>query len=66
MLDNFSPDEIRELIKKKPSDVTIEVSGGIRLSNIDNYLIEGIDAISVGAITYDAPHVDISLKYFKK
>ncbi len=66
MLDNFSPEEIRELIKKKPSDVTIEVSGGIRLSNIDNYLIEGIDAISVGAITYDAPHVDISLKYFKK
>ncbi len=66
MLDNFSPEEIKEVISKKPSDVTIEVSGGIRLNNIDDYLIEGIDAISVGALTYDAPHVDISLKYFKK
>lgn len=66
MLDNFSSEEIREVISKKPSDVTIEVSGGIRLNNIDDYLIEGVDAISVGALTYDAPHVDISLKYFKK
>ncbi|EQC45959.1 carboxylating nicotinate-nucleotide diphosphorylase [Bacteriovorax sp. DB6_IX] len=66
MLDNFSPEDIRKVIKKKPTDVTIEVSGGIRLSTIDDYLIKGIDAISVGAITYGAPPVDISLKYSKE
>lgn len=63
MLDNFSPEDIRKVIKKKPTDVTIEVSGGVRLSTLDNYLIKGVDAISVGAITYGAPPVDISLKY---
>ena len=66
MLDNFSPEEIKEVVGKKPSGVTIEVSGGIRLNNLDDYLIAGVDAISVGALTNNAPHVDISLKYFKK
>lgn len=63
MLDNFSPDEIREAVKEKPSDVTFEVSGGVRLNTLENYLIEGVDAISIGALTYDAPAVDLSLKY---
>ncbi|OIQ15670.1 MAG: nicotinate-nucleotide diphosphorylase (carboxylating) [Bacteriovorax sp. MedPE-SWde] len=66
MLDNFSPEDIRKVINKKPEGVTIEVSGGIRLSTIDDYLIEGVDAISVGAITYGAPPVDISLKYARE
>jgi nicotinate-nucleotide pyrophosphorylase (carboxylating) len=63
MLDNFSPEDIRKVINRKPVDVTIEVSGGVRLSNIDDYLIKGVDAISIGALTYGAPSVDISLKY---
>lgn len=63
MLDNFTPDQIREAVKLKPSFMTYEVSGGVRLENIDRYLISGVDAISIGALTYDAPHVDISLKY---
>lgn len=63
MLDNFTPDRIREAVKMKPTNMTYEVSGGVRLETLDSFLIEGVDAISIGAITYDAPHVDISLKY---
>jgi nicotinate-nucleotide pyrophosphorylase (carboxylating) len=63
MLDNFEPDMIKEAIKIKPNKMTYEVSGGITLETLDNYLIEGVDAISVGSITYNAPRVDISLKY---
>lgn len=63
MLDNFSPEDIKKIIPKKPSDMTVEVSGGVNLNNIDGYLIEGVDAISIGAITYGAPPVDISFKY---
>lgn len=63
MLDNFSPEEIKEAIKQKPAGVTFEVSGGVRLNTLENYLIEGVDAISIGALTYDAPAVDLSLKY---
>ncbi|MCR9203309.1 MAG: carboxylating nicotinate-nucleotide diphosphorylase [Halobacteriovoraceae bacterium] len=65
MLDNFSPQEIRSLIKRKPASMTIEVSGGVTHANINNYLIEGVDAISIGSLTYAAPAVDISFKYQK-
>jgi len=63
MLDNFSPDDIKKAIAMKPAGVTFEVSGGIRLNTIEKYLIPGVDAISIGSMTYDAPAVDLSLKY---
>lgn len=63
MLDNFSADQIREAVKLKSPGMTFEVSGGIRLDTVKNYLIPGIDALSVGSLTYSAPRVDISLKY---
>ena len=66
MLDNFTPSEIEEAIKLKNENCTYEVSGGINLDNLNNYLISGVDAISSGSITYNAPHVDISLKYQRK
>ena len=65
MLDNFTPDDIVAATKLKPAGMTYEVSGGIRLSNLEEYCLEGVDAISVGALTYDAPAVDISLKYYR-
>ena len=65
MLDNFSPAEVVEAISYKPKNITYEISGGIKLDNIDEYFIKGIDAISVGALTYAPPSVDISFKYHK-
>lgn len=65
MLDNFSPENIKQAIARKNSNMTIEISGGINSSNIDSYLIDGVDAISMGALTYGAPHVDISMKMSK-
>jgi nicotinate-nucleotide pyrophosphorylase (carboxylating) len=63
MLDNFSPELIREAVKMKSSNMTYEVSGGVKFENLESYLIEGIDAISLGALTYSAPRVDLSLKF---
>lgn len=63
MLDNFSPEQVRQAVAIKKDGVSYEVSGGIRLETLAQYCIKGVDAISVGAITYDAPHVDISFKY---
>lgn len=63
MLDNFSPDKIVEAIKLKQSGMTYEVSGGLNLSNMDDYLIDGVDALSMGSIIYSAPRVDLSLKF---
>lgn len=63
MLDNFSAEQIQEAVKLKKPGMTFEVSGGIRLETVKNFLIPGVDALSVGSLTYSAPRVDISLKY---
>ncbi len=39
----------------------IEVSGGIRLSNVREFALPGVNYISVGVITHSAPAVDLSL-----
>jgi nicotinate-nucleotide pyrophosphorylase (carboxylating) len=62
MLDNFSPDQVKEAVKFKKSDMSFEVSGGLNLASLDDYLIEGVDALSLGSLTYSAPRVDLSLK----
>src|SRR6476620_10650696 len=51
MLDNFSPDQIRVAVKVKKAGMTYEVSGGIRLDTMKDFLIEGVDALSVGSLT---------------
>lgn len=62
MLDNFSMDDIKKALVLKPSSMTYEISGGINLDNISNYLINGIDALSIGGLTHNPPPFDISLK----
>ncbi|MCT4643321.1 MAG: carboxylating nicotinate-nucleotide diphosphorylase [Bacteriovoracaceae bacterium] len=65
MLDNFSPDQIKEASLLKQAHHTFEVSGGINLDNIESYIVEGVDVISSGSLTYNARQVDISLKYHR-
>jgi nicotinate-nucleotide pyrophosphorylase (carboxylating) len=52
---------VKEAIKLKPAHVQFEVSGGINEVNISNYLIEGLDVISVGSITHSVKSIDLSL-----
>ena len=63
LLDNFSNELLIEAIKIKPEFMKFEVSGGVNLGNIDNYLLKGVDTISVGQLTSNAPRADISLKF---
>jgi nicotinate-nucleotide pyrophosphorylase (carboxylating) len=62
MLDNFSPDDVKQAIDLKPDQMTYEVSGGMTLETITPYLIPGVDAISVGSLTSFPERVDLSLK----
>lgn len=66
MLDNFSPAQVKEAVKMKKAGMTYEVSGGLNLETMGQYLIDGVDALSMGSLTYSAPRVDISLKYGTK
>ena len=63
MLDNFSSSQIHEALKMKQEGMTYEVSGGITLSTLSQFLIPGVDALSLGSLTYSAPRVDLSLKF---
>ncbi len=62
LLDNMSPLMIRSAVGIVNGACFIEVSGGINFKNIKNYLIAGVNAISIGALTHSAPNIDISLE----
>jgi nicotinate-nucleotide pyrophosphorylase (carboxylating) len=61
MLDNMSPDLIRQAVAKINGASLIEVSGGVNADNLDSYLIKGVNAISMGALTHSVRSLDISL-----
>ncbi|MBX6423149.1 carboxylating nicotinate-nucleotide diphosphorylase [Thermosulfurimonas sp. F29] len=65
LLDNFSPQELREAVKLARSvkpEVLLEASGGISLDNVREFAETGVDIISVGRLTHSAPAVDIHLR----
>ncbi len=68
LLDNMNREQTIDavnLIRSYPNGelIFIESSGGINLSNIDNYLETGINAISIGALTHSAKSVDIHMEF---
>ncbi len=64
MLDDFSPDEVREACDLLPDAQRpkIEVSGGITLLNVRAYAEAGADRISSGTLTHSAPSLDFSMR----
>lgn len=62
MLDNMSPDEMREAIAIIDGRAETECSGNVTRENIERLTSLGVDYISSGALTHSAPILDISLK----
>jgi len=63
MLDNFTPDQIREALSIIDSDkFETEASGGINANSILAYAETGVDYISSGALTHSFKSLDLSLK----
>ncbi len=61
LLDNMSPEMLREAVAITAGRVRLEASGGVTLESIRDIAETGVDFISVGAITMSAPSVDIGL-----
>ena len=61
LLDNMSPDTMREAAKIVDGRITLEASGGITLETVRAKAESGVDLISTGKITQSAPSVDIGL-----
>lgn len=65
MLDNFKDDALTEaisVVRASGHKPTLEVSGGVSKSRLPVIEATGVDAVSVGALTTQAPNVDISMR----
>ena len=64
MLDNFTPKNTREAVKRIAGKYETESSGGITIDTLRDYAECGVDFISVGALTHHVGSLDMSLKAY--
>ena len=62
MLDNMTPEQMKEAIKVIDGRALTECSGNVTKENINNIIDVGVDYVSSGALTHSAPIMDLSLK----
>jgi nicotinate-nucleotide pyrophosphorylase (carboxylating) len=63
LLDNLSPDQVREAVAIIAGRVTVEVSGKVTIDNLPQYLIAGVDVISTGTLSHSYHSLDIGLDF---
>ncbi|MEL4317806.1 carboxylating nicotinate-nucleotide diphosphorylase [Leifsonia sp. YIM 134122] len=61
MLDNFSPDQLREGVALVAGRAIVEASGGVNLDTVAAIAATGVDVISVGALTHSVRSLDLGL-----
>nr|WP_321359036.1 carboxylating nicotinate-nucleotide diphosphorylase [uncultured Hyphomonas sp.] len=61
LLDNMSPDTLREAVAMAGGKVVLEASGGVNLDTVAAIAETGVDFISVGALTHSAPNLDLGM-----
>jgi nicotinate-nucleotide pyrophosphorylase (carboxylating) len=63
LLDNMSPDELREAVAaaRGANGPELEASGGVTLETVAEIATTGVDFVSVGALTHSAPNLDLSM-----
>ena len=61
MLDNFTPDQLREGVAIVAGRALVEASGGVSLDTVAGIAATGVDLISVGALTHSVRSLDLGL-----
>jgi nicotinate-nucleotide pyrophosphorylase (carboxylating) len=62
LLDNPTPERVREAIARVADPMRLEISGGVTLENIRSFVDAGARVVSVGRLTHSAPALDVSLE----
>jgi nicotinate-nucleotide pyrophosphorylase (carboxylating) len=62
LLDNFTPQQAREAVKRVAGRATTEISGNVTLQNVHEYARTGADYVSCGALTHSVRAMDISFR----
>jgi len=61
LLDNMTPQGLREVVEYVGGRAMLEASGGVTIANVGAIAASGVEFISVGALTHSAPALDLSL-----
>lgn len=59
LLDNFTPDQMREAVQLNAGRALLEASGGLTLANAAEVADTGVDYVAVGALTHSVKALDI-------
>lgn len=63
LLDNMTPDQLREAVHRVAGRAITEASGGVTLDTVRAIADSGVDLISSGALTHSAPVLDLGLDF---
>ena len=63
LLDNMTPAQLKDAVKRVAGRCLTEASGGVNLDTIRAIAETGVDMISVGALTHSAPVLDLGLDF---
>ncbi len=63
LLDNMSPEQMREAVNINAGRAELEASGGITLETVRAIAETGVDRISIGSLTKDIDAVDFSMRF---
>jgi nicotinate-nucleotide pyrophosphorylase (carboxylating) len=61
LLDNMQPTQICDAVQRIAGRALVEISGGVNMDNLADYVLPGVDVISIGALTHSALAADLSM-----
>jgi len=62
LLDNFTPERMREAVAAAGGRAVLEASGGVDLDSVRRVAATGVDRISIGRLTKDVSAIDFSMR----
>ena len=62
LIDNFSPDEQREAVRRAAGRALVEISGGVTIDRLGEIALTGAQFVSIGALTHSVRAADISFE----
>ncbi|MCQ8878884.1 carboxylating nicotinate-nucleotide diphosphorylase [Pseudoalteromonas shioyasakiensis] len=63
MLDNFTPEQIKQAVTVTNKRAKLEVSGNMTIETLRTYSQAGVDFISSGALTKNLQSIDLSMRF---
>ncbi len=66
LLDNMTPEQIREAVAINADRAELEASGGVNLERVRAIAETGVHRISIGSLTKDVHSIDLSLRHSER